>query len=149
MQSDAIWAQMPLFGARDQERLFDMHGEPQKFGLDFFRQGRFDFIGRFFDFQPDDGQWCSKFMSHLGRVALQLVKRQADPGEQAVDMLLEFPKLTFVRFDSDLTLEIDWIDGVHLIVQGNNGSKRLSNDEPPGNGKRGGHRYAVKSQKIC
>src|SRR5580704_18714666 len=64
-------------------------------------------------------------------------------------MLLEFPKLTFVRFDSDLTLEIDWIDGVHLIVQGNNGSKRLSNDEPPGNSKRGAHRRAVKSQKIC
>jgi hypothetical protein len=89
-----------------------------------FGQGGFNLIGGFFDFQPDDGQRCSEFMRHLGRVALQLVKRQADSGEQAVDMLLEFAKLTFVRFDSDLTLEIDWIDGVHLIVQGNNGSKR-------------------------
>ena len=122
---------MALFGTSDQKRLFDMHREPQEFGLDLFRKRRLNFIRGLFDFQPDDGQWCSKFMRHLRRVALQLVKRQADPGEQAVDMLLEFPKLTFVRFDSDLNLEIIWIDGVQLIVQGNNWSKRFSNNEPP------------------
>jgi hypothetical protein len=82
-------------------------------------------------------------MGHLCRIALQLVKRQADAGEQAVDMLLEFPELTFVRFDSDLNLEIVWIDGVQLIVQRNNWSKRLSNDEPRGNSKGGAEMLGV------
>jgi hypothetical protein len=66
-----------LFGARDEERLF-VHGEPQKFGLDLFRQGGLDLICGFFDFKPDDGQWRSKFMRYLSGVTLQLMKRQAD-----------------------------------------------------------------------